>query len=307
VNQPSSFLAIDEFGRFLENEIRISDQNRLETLFKNLHYSDWGALISNTDEQSYIIEAFEAPWVIMEIQLENEKILGLNTYGFSTTLNLETCYFDEWDRLHGRNDQNVPWVLSRNAQESFFDQLDEFDDDSFVFQGKRYNTQPTSTPIQSRIVATASEPHAALKDMLPRMKLPKSRVLILGGPTAEIEHWKQEGHVVTAISSLEEIFHLPRQFDKAFDFIFEHGLLSSVEPQKRSDVLQIWNRCLLQGGYYMGIFLVMPQKQGPPFGISEWEIRQRLQKDYHFLFWGRWKESLPSLQGKELFVLAQKK
>lgn len=307
MDRPTSFLAIDEYGRFLENENRITDQNRLETLFENLHYSDWGALISNSGEQSFIVEAFEAPWVIMEIQIHKDQVIGLNTYGFSTTLNLESCYFDEWDRLHGRNDKNIPWVLNRNAQEAFFDHLDEFDDDGFVFQGRRYDTQIFSSAPSPQSLISSQETHAALKDMLPRMKLPKSRVLILGGSPQEADYWKQEGHVVTTIPTLSDIFHLPRNFDKAFDFIFEHGLLNFVNPDQRSDVVQIWNRCLLQGGYFMGIFGVVPQKQGPPFGISEWEIRQRLQKEFHFLFWGRWKNSLTSLQGKELFVLAQKK
>lgn len=307
MERPSSYLAIDEFGRILENENRINDQQRLQTLFENLHYSDWGALISSADNQSYIIEAFEAPWVIMELQFDNSKITGINTYGFTTTLDLNSCYFDEWDRLHGRTDNNIPWVLNRDALEIFFDNLDEFDDDGFVFHGKRYDTSPTYTTTTTQSLAVNSEAHSALKDMLPRMKLPKSRVLILGGPAVDADHWRNEGHVVTTVETLDEIFHLPRTFDKSFDFIYENGLLTSVEPERRSEIVQIWNRCLLQGGYFMGIFLATPQKQGPPFGISEWEMRQRLQNNYHILFWGRWKNSIASLVGKELFVLAQKK
>jgi hypothetical protein len=51
----------------------------------------------------------------------------------------------------------------------------------------------------------------------------------------------------------------------------------------------------------------MYKKQGPPYGGSEWELRQRLKDSFQFVFWGRWQKSLPKRQGKELFVYAQKK
>jgi len=307
VDRPSSYLAIDEFGRILENEARINDQDRLQSLFENLHFSDWGALISNTNDQSYIIEAFEAPWVIIELKFENEKVIGLNTYGFSTILELNTCYFDEYDRLHGYTDKNIPWVLNRDAQEFFFDHLDEFDDNGFVYKGKRYETEQTIAPTTNQSLIVSTEAHSALKDMLPRMKLPKSRVLILGGTPADADHWRNEGHVVTTVNTTDEIFNLPRSFDKSFDFIYENGFFASVVPDRRYEIFQIWNRCLLQGGYFMGLFLITSEKQGPPFGVSEWLMRQKLQGNYHILFWGRWKNSISSLVGKELFILAQKK
>lgn len=343
MNLPTQYLAVDEVGRFLENEQRITDQDRIQLLLENLKYAENGALISSDGEADYVIEAFEAPWMIVEITLENGNLIGQNTYGFSTTLDVESCYFDEWDRLHGRNDKKIPWVLTRNAQESFFNLLEEFDDESFVLEGKRY-TPRKPFEVENELEKSSwwtelyetpgaagwdiKSAHPALVDMLPRMKQPKSRVLILGcGEGHDAAHWAKEGHVVTAVdfssAAIErarknyghlpiqfvqaDVFNLPRSFDKSFDFIFEHTLYCAIDPKRRSELTQVWNRCLLQGGYFMGVFFAVEKRSGPPFGSTEWEIRQRLQKDFHFLFWGRWRNSPGHRQGRELFTLAQKK
>jgi hypothetical protein len=46
---------------------------------------------------------------------------------------------------------------------------------------------------------------------------------------------------------------------------------------------------------------------GPPFGSSEWEIRERLKKFFDFLYWTRWKTTPEDRLGIELIVYAQKK
>jgi hypothetical protein len=51
----------------------------------------------------------------------------------------------------------------------------------------------------------------------------------------------------------------------------------------------------------------MDNMQGPPFGGTEWELRERLKKYFHFIFWGRSHESIQRRDGKELTVYAQKK
>ncbi|MFN8791651.1 MAG: class I SAM-dependent methyltransferase [Bdellovibrionales bacterium] len=340
---PSHFLAIDEFGRFLENEARIQDHERIERLFQNLRYAENGALTSSDGAQDCLVEAFEAPWVIVDLQLENGRLKGQNTYGFSTELDLQGVYFDEWDRLHGRNLEKIPWVLSRSAQEILFDLLDEFDDEGFVMNGQRYATDSgfqVENPLDrstwwSELYETPGAagwdlkaPHPAFVDTLPRLKLPRSRVLVLGcGEGHDAAYFAKEGHVVTAADFSDvalqraqknyghlpiqfvqaDALQLPRSFDKSYDFLIEHTLYCAIDPARRAELVQTWNRCLLQGGYFMGVFFAVEKRSGPPFGSTEWEIRQRLQKDFHMLFWGRWRQSPGARQGRELFTLAQKK
>ncbi len=340
---PDSFLAIDEHGRFLENEERVSDQERVQRLFENLKYTDNGTLISHDGERGYIVEAFEAPWVLIDLKVESSQLIGLNTYGFSAALDPQSFYFDEWDRVHGLSQSGIAFVMLRSAQEKFFDYLEEFDDDSFAFQGVRYYPEPAflsadefrSPTKWSEIYQEMPIPnwdlqmaHPAFKDMLPRLRLSKSRTLVLGcGEGHDAAYLAQEGHLVTAVDFSEaaltrarqkyghlsiefvqaDAFDLPRSFDKNFDLILEHTLFCAVPPDKRNDLIKSWNRCLITGGYLMGVFFAAEKRTGPPYGATEWELRKRLEKDYHFLFWGRWKKSPERRQGRELFVLAQKK
>jgi hypothetical protein len=50
----------------------------------------------------------------------------------------------------------------------------------------------------------------------------------------------------------------------------------------------------------------MERRTHPPFGGTEWELRQRLKKYFHFIFWGRWQNSIDRRNGKEVLVYAQK-
>ncbi len=338
----ASTLSIDEHGRVLIDESRINDPDQLELFFQSLKFDDNFALTSVYKNEICLVEAFDAPWVLLDLRIEQDRIIGLNTFGFEVPLNFNKCYFDQWDRLNGELENQVPWVLTRSAQESFFDQLDSFDDDGFVWLGKSYTVDPQFKKLNdidkpswwSEAYSTGKAgwdlkaPHPALKDMLPRLKLPRSRILVLGcGEGHDAAHLAQEGHVVTAVDFSDvaldrakelyhsfpiqflkhDVFELPRSFDKSFDFILEHTLYCAVSPDRRSELVKIWNRSLVQGGYFMGLFFAMEKRFGPPYGAREWEIRQQLQKDYHMLFWGRWKDSPGWRSGKELFMLGQKK
>jgi SAM-dependent methyltransferase len=257
---------------------------------------------------------------------------------------LETLMVDEWDRFHGQTDSLVPFVFSRVAQEKFFDLMDEFDDDSITYQEKNYPVKsywPDREDLQESNYWenvyheeknpgwNLGGPAEALKDMLPRLKLPKSRILVLGcGEGHDAAHFAENGHVVTAVDFSKEailraqslyghmsnlkfeecdVFQLPQDWIGAFDIIFEHTCYCAINPSLRQNLVKVWERCLHDQGFLMGVFFTMEKHQGPPYGVTEWEIRQRLKSRFHFIFWGRWKKSLPKRQGRELFLYASKK
>lgn len=339
---PSLKIAIDEHGRVLLGDTRIENNDVLKHFFESLHFDSQFHLLSNYQGQPCLVEAFDAPWVILDLKISDQHIIGLNTYGLETTLNLQSSYFDFQDRMNGETTQNIPWVLTRSAQEKIFDAFDSYDDESFVLSGKTYHVQPafqeppaienaewwSKAYQEGRAGWDLQAPHPALIDMSPRLKLPKSRVLVMGcGEGHDAAYLAQEGHRVTAVDFSAEalsrarkkyghldiefvqadIFKLPGHFARAFDFVLEHTLYCAVPPEKRSDLVQIWNRCLVPGGYFMGLFFAMEKRFGPPYGTREWEVREQLKKAYHILFWGRWQKSPGWREGLELFVLGQKK
>lgn len=171
-------------------------------------------------------------------------------------------------------------------------------------------------------------PAEPLKDILAQIKITKCRIAVLGAGSAhDAHHLASVGHIVTAIdispeaikrakenygsnSNLEFIqadaFRLPQNLLGQFDLVFEHTFFCSVNPTYRARVIQTWKRLLVPNGHFLGIFFMLNRGEAPPFGSTEWEIRARLEKHFRFLYWTRWKKSLPERQGKELVVYAQK-
>lgn len=341
---PTQFIQIDEEGYGLSREVRIQDPYVGQELLRNLKIHEGGTLLSTLGDTPVIVEAFDEPYVALQVNLREDNKWEISLpYSVNFIFSLESLSLDEWDRFHGYAENKIPFVMSRKAQASFFNLLEEFGDDFIVFKGRTFkipNYWPENPEVEkdqywSQIYKTEvnpgwnlGEPAEALKDMLPRLKISRSRILVLGcGEGHDAAYFAKAGHVVTAVDFSEQaitrakslygnienlkfvqadIFKLSREFDQSFDIIFEHTCFCAINPAKRQDLVKVWNRCLVNGGHLMGIFFTFEKRQGPPYGGTEWEIRQRLKSNYQPIFWGRWQKSVSNRQGKELFVYAVK-
>lgn len=340
---PERTIAIDEEGYAFSGETRWTDPAAGGEVLSHLALTETGALVSRAGGVPVLVEAFDAPLVAVRAEIEDGALSLMFPYEIVAEADLGSLHVDEWDRFHGRTKDGIPFVLSRNCQAAFFDLVEEFDDESITIGGRRIATPPTysdeakisESGFWTEIYETEdnprwnlAEPAKALTDMLPRLKLSKSRILVPGcGEGHDAALFAREGHVVTAVDFSAEAVrraqalygHLPNLrfvhadlFDtkalpeRSFDVIFEHAVFCAVEPARRPELVRQWLRWLAPGGFLMGVFFIMDKRTGPPFGASEWELRRRLQKNFRFLFWGRWKDSLPRRRGRELFVYAQK-
>lgn len=341
---PTQFVQIDEEGYGVSHELRIQDYRVGHELLQNLQVHDGGTLLSTFGGTPVIVEAFDEPLIAQQIYLAGKVWQLHGLYETEFNFKLESLSLDEWDRFHGYTTENIPFVMSRKAQASFFNMLEEFDDESITFDGKTYEVPPywdDKPEIEKETFWSKSyqndnnpgwnlgEPAEALKDMMPRLKISRSRILVLGcGEGHDAAFFANAGHVVTAIDisplALErakklyghlenlkfleaDLFDLPRSFDDSFDVVFEHTCYCAINPSLRPNLVKIWNRVLVKGGHLMGVFFAFEKRQGPPFGGSEWELRQRLKNNYQPIFWGRWQKSVPNRQGKELFIYCTKK
>lgn len=341
-------LRIDDEGFPCFGETRISDPAIGQQIFKNLNKDQkflWHTQINNTD---YLIEVFDQPLIVQNLEIpKNFTGTLLLQMPFESYFHADVSQWkvDQWDRFHGRTTSGLPFVLTRKAQVQIFELAEEFSDESFTIQGieiltpslweesqksesqnwdQRYHESDTPWDI--------GQSHPAFRDLMPRLKLSKCRVLVLGcGNGHDAAFMAQNGHHVTAVDISEQallnaknkysdlnidwvchdIFNLPKDFHQSFDLILEHTCFCAIPPEKRSDLVKIWNQCLIPTGYLLGVFFLMDKPEGPPFGGSEWEYRQRLKDKFHFLFWGRPDDinssSLQGRQFKELLVFAQKK
>jgi SAM-dependent methyltransferase len=341
---PERFIQIDEEGYALLGEVRTQDPQVGGEVLSEMSFAENGAFLSRCGGVPVIVEAFDEPYVASQISFENKAWWIELPYNISFEFKLSSLSLDEWDRFHGKANNNIPFVMSRKAQTSFFNLLEEFDDDSISFGGKTYEI-PQFFPSNKDIAKSdywnkiyheegnpgwnLGEPAEALKDMLPRVKLPKSRVLVLGsGEGHDAALFAQAGHVVTAVDFSKEaitraeknyghipglrfleqdVFNLDQSFRNSFDLVFEHTCYCAIEPSRRQELVKVWKQVLHDQGQLMGVFFAMYKKQGPPYGGSEWELRQRLKDSFQFIFWGRWQKSRPNRQGKEFFVYAQKR
>ena len=343
---PEHYLAIDEDGYPLLGEMRVQDPSVGRQILSFLQTFENGAVITQVGTETVFVEAFDEPLIAQMISPPmgpTTTWTGIGVFGYEFQFDLHSLTLDEWDRFHGLSVGRIPFVMSRKAQAAFFNQLEEFDDDSITFGGVRLEIEPwlTSKPdirkesYWSKIYQTETpgwelnRPAPALVDMLPRMKLPKSRILVLGcGSGNDAAIFAEHGHVVTAVDFSPEaiergkvkyahltnlkfvqkdVFEIDHSWNQSFDFIFEHTCYCAIPPERRNELIAIWRRVLVPTGQLMAVFFAVDRRDGPPFGGTEWELRQRLKKDFTFQFWGRWRQSIERRNGKELFVLATKK
>ena len=139
---PDSFIAIDEEGYFLQCEMRLKEPTTGKTLLKNLAYAENGSFVSNADDRFFFVEAFDEPLVAQQVLCEKDQWRIVCPYETYFDFSLSSLRVDEWDRFHGRTHEKIPFVFSRKAQAQFFNSLEEFDDDSVSWQGKRYEVGP---------------------------------------------------------------------------------------------------------------------------------------------------------------------
>jgi len=320
---PNKFIQLDEEGYFHFGENRINDVKAGLNLFEQLKILDSGHLVTTSEGQTVLVEAFDQPLVAQDIYKQNQSWFIKLPYDFTAEINLQNISLDEWDRFHGTSIDNIPFVLSRSAQARFFNQVDEFDDDSITVNGEKLLTGPWLNPNPETINESfwthiyntedpgwdLKVPHPALESTMNQIKLSKCRHIVTGvdfSPEAIKQANQKYSHVQNLNFVQKDIFDVTSEELGQFDLIYEHTLYCAISPDRRNQLLKKWTSMLSDTGQLLGIFFTMDKRMGPPFGGSEWEIKQRLKKDFRFLYWTRSKKSPGRRLGKELIIFAEK-
>lgn len=334
-----------------EGEVRLPGEQPVSNelgafILKSLRLNATGAMEADIPQgganEAVLVEAFDEPLVAHRCLLSTSGLLHIICpYQTEFPVGLDKLTVDEWDRFHGRTLDGVPFVLSDEAQAQLFDEVDEYDDDSLTFQSKRYEIKTwltgenelsqekfwTGIYLNEQPGWETNVPAPALANRIDSLRLPKSRVLVLGcGSGEDAALFARHGHVVTALDFSPEAiarakkkfpdlnitwiegdaFKLRDEWVASFDIVFEHTFYCAIRPERRNELADLWRKYLTPGGFLIGVFFTMEKRFGPPFGGTEMEIESRLRKSFQFLQWVRWRQSLPVRQGKELFVVAQK-
>lgn len=340
------FIQIDEEGYFKLDDLRVADAEIGKAWMASVRMDDRGRAWCDTGGGALaLIEAFDEPFVALDIErpVNADEAWSIAVpYGHRERFSPTTLTLDPWDRFHGRTMSGVPFVFSRSTQARFFDLVDDFDDDGITIAGERIETRPwlqenpdaNNDSWWTNIYCTETPrwdlgaPAHALPSLVPKLKLQRARILVAGAGTGNDAAWfAEQGHLVTAVDFSEEailrakakyehlsnlkflradIFAPPPEFTAAFDVVFEHTLFCAITPSRRDELIKIWRRVLTDDGHLMGVFFVMDKPIGPPYGGSEWELRQRLHKGFQPLYWTRLRDSQANRLGHELFLYARK-
>ena len=337
-----NFIQVDPEGYLNFSDKRVTDEDFGSELLQNLKLDETNNLISSFQNDQYLVEAYDEPLVAKQVFKQNSNWEILVPYGVRIKFSLEKLCVDDWDRFHGVTESGVPFVFSREAQAEFFRLVDELKDDSIIVDKKEipipfwYRTNPevNRANFWTNIYQTEEPgwdmkgPSPVLVNIVPKLKLTKQRILVLGcGEGHDAAYFAESGHIVTAIDFSAEaisrakkryghltnlrffefnVFNLPENWTDSFDLIFEHTCYCAVDPLRRKELTKVWKRLLVPGGHLLGIFFAMYKPVGPPFGGTEYEIHERLKKDFRFLYWLRTKASHPRRLGRELVVYAEK-
>lgn len=349
------FIAIDEEGYFISNGLRIDDPVYAQILLKNIKYEN-RTLMTSFEDKNVFVEAFDDPFVIQYLDKDVIKASSLQnplwgaavTYGYNVEFDPQTLTVDDWDRFHCVSSNGIPMVFSRKAQMELFNFADEFDDDSITINGIQYPITGY-LPIHGEVSKSQfwierytawtdkgekpgfqlDEAVITLQQVLPQIKIPKSRIAVLGcGAGEDANYFAQQGHIVTGFdfskNALDiarkkfsyvknltfveaDLFNLSREHFGQYDMVFEHTFFCAIEPAKRQEIIHLYRKLLAPNGHLLGIFMMGEPFSGPPFSSTEWEMRERLKTDFEFLYWTRWKTSIPDRLGRELVVYARKK
>jgi SAM-dependent methyltransferase len=347
VNSPEhKYVQIDLEGYPLLSGLRVQDVDfGKEILLGIRRIPERYIFVSDIQNDKYIVEAFDQPYVIQQVYKITDTDWELELpYGIRKKLDLTQLKVDEWDRFQGRTSEDIPYVFSRKAQNEFFNVVDEFDDEGFTVGEQSYTTQsylPKREDVRKNSFWSdiykdtknqpgwdLNGPTPILKHIIPQLKIPKSRILVLGcGRGHDAYELSQRGNVVTAVDFSEEaikeakrlypenenlkflqadVFNLPEKYFGYFDIVFEHTLFCAIDPHKRNDLVKVYKSMLADHGHLLGIFFTIDNLSHPPFGATEWEYRERLKKYFNFLYWTKWKAETTRSAGIELIIYAQK-
>lgn len=337
------YLQMDSEGYWISEGLRLNDEDFGRELLETLRVDDKGRFFTDSMEDPVGVEAFDEPLVVRMVERAGDTFTVRFPYGYELPLDLSTLVVDEWDRFHGRTGKGIPFVLSRPAQAAFFNLVDDYDDESVTVAGSRHVLGPWLTPqdeVENHDFWSSKfgtdkagwelgRETPVLPEILPQLKLPRARVLVLGaGSGHDAAFFARAGHLVTGvdfspvaveranrqyggITDLKfvqaDVFDLPPSFTGSFDVVVEHTLYCAVSPGRRNDLVKVWRKVLAEDGHLLGIFWVRDKRGGPPWGGSEWEVRERLRSGFEFRYWTRWRGSIESRQGAELVLWAQKK
>lgn len=266
---------------------------------------------------------------------------------FPLTVPHASLQVDEWNRLHAFiGPEQLPAVLSRKAQAELLNRVPEnilkpvpFRSTSLSVSDSSYWSQAfrdkqdgwemgNPTPVLTHHWAATPQNHEGSAQPLSKILPPKAAIAVPGAGRGHDAHFlASQGAVVTAVDFSEvaesefkmkypqspviyqrdDIFNFLKKHVGQFDGVFEHTILCAIDPARRREYFQAIFSALKPGGVYFGVFFLLTHADGPPFGLTQWELREHTKTYARALQWEVTRASHPARLGQELWAVLQKR
>ena len=104
-----------------------------------------------------------------------------------------------------------------------------------------------------------------------------------------------------------DIFTLNEEFAGSFDYVLEHTCFCAIDPNLRSQYIEVVKSLLRPGGKLIALFYTHNRSGGPPFGIKPQEVLDYFAADFEPVVFEVAKDSIARRQGDEHLAIFQLK
>ena len=106
---------------------------------------------------------------------------------------------------------------------------------------------------------------------------------------------------------VENVFDYFKKNSGQLDGICEHTFYCAIPPLDRVNYWKSVAGALKPGGLLFGLFYLKTHSGGPPYGCTQWEIREFSKTDFEIEDWSVAKDSIARRQGEELWVALRRR
>ncbi|MEZ4816045.1 MAG: methyltransferase domain-containing protein [Bdellovibrionota bacterium] len=318
----------------MDGGIRGDDPEFLEIVFKNLRRykgDDKFPLCTEMNGKEVLLSSFDDPLVAQEVLFEKNKLVWNFLGNLSFEVSLDELRVDEWNRLHAYvGPERIPAVMSHRAQAAFllkFVDLASLKPSAYRSTVSDLSASRWNQPyVDNEMPWDMGGVNPVIAEHSKRMlEQSGNRYLVPGAGTGhEVSFLEKASKSVTALDFSPQakdkfLEHYPNCSAKyivgdffteslePFDAALELAFFVAIDPGLRSALVKRMHSLLKPGGFWGGSFFTRYSEEGPPFGLSEWELKQHVQEYFEVIEWQRSPYSHPRRKHMELWALFKKK
>jgi hypothetical protein len=340
---PAYVVEIDEEGYPIFSGMRSLDDNLNAEILSKMRRSEperaSSRLMTDFDHGKMAwVQAFDDPFVVQSLDRTHPERVRLNFPGdYKVEAELRDFQVDSFGRFHVFiGPHRIPAVMTRKAQAAllhldgvpeilqkaqFFRSSESPAENAGFWNGlydqgeDRWELHGVSPAIRSRILQNK-------KSFGPRICVPAA------GRGHEAEFLASQGFSVTALDfsdrarteflkiyprsavdyQIADAFEYFVAHPGTFDSICEQTFFCAIRPMDRARYWETVRKALKAHGEIFGLFYLKTHAGGPPYGTTEWEIREFTRLfGFEIEEWEIAKDSVARRRGEELWVRLRKK